>query len=350
MSELADSGDGWLAKIAAFDLPGARGAGAMPGSINDVLRGASEQRLTGVLAAAVDADALDLTLDDRAELARAHEGSMREALLLEEVLLEAIGVLGEVGVDYRVLKGTALAHMVHADPADRCFGDNDVLVRSADVDGAVNALVAAGAVRGVPPLSTSFDRRFAKSVTLGWTGPSELDLHRTLAAGPYGFLIGLDDLFRDPAELLLAGRGVRTLSADLHLVHGAIHVALGDVEARLGNVRDLALLAVRPSVDPESVRETAERWGCTAPLAVGLRATAALGHDRSELERWADDYGISDVDRRRLSVYRERAGRYRRQARASWRVLGWRDRVAFTRALVMPSPANRAERARSRTP
>lgn len=72
--------------------------------------------------------------------------------------------------------------------------------------------------------------------------------HRTrpashAGAGPYGLLINLGDLFRDPAEILLAGRSVRTLSADLHLLHRAIHVALGDVDARLGNVRDLGLLS-----------------------------------------------------------------------------------------------------------
>ena len=97
-------------------------------------------------------------------------------------------------------------------------------------------------------------------------------LHRTLAAGPYGHLIHLDELSRDPVDVILAGRAVRTLPADLHLVHGAIHVALGDVDPRLGNVRDLALLAAWPSVDTDEVVETATRWECAAPMALGLRA------------------------------------------------------------------------------
>jgi len=348
MAEAPDQRTEWLAAVAAFGLPGAGRIGPRPGSIGDVMADSSQHRLTGVLAAAAASEAIELSPDEFSQLALAHEGAMREALLLEEVLLEAIGVLTSAGIDSRVLKGAALAHMVHADPAERCFGDNDVWVGSADVDAAVTALMDAGARRPVPPLSPSYDRRFAKSVTLQWTGSTEFDLHRTLAAGPYGFLIDLAELARDPAEVILAGRAVRTLPADLHLLHGAIHVALGDVDARFGNVRDLALLAARPSVDHEAVVETANRWGCAAPLAVGLRTTAALGHHRTDLEHWADAYVISDIDRRRLAVYAERDGRFRRQARASWSVLGWRDRLAFTRALLMPNAANRAAR-RART-
>lgn len=339
--------DDWLRALAGRGLPGVRPLPAHP-PVAEVLAGASRHKLVGVLAAAVADGDLPLDEHDRSLVAGAHEDAMREVLLLEEELLRAVEVLGAVDVDHRVLKGTALAHMVHDDPAERCFGDNDLLIGGADLDRAVAALVAAGAVRPVPALSPSFDRRFAKSVTLTWSGATELDLHRTLAPGPYGLLVDLDDLFRDPAELLLAGRVARTMPTRLHLLHAAIHVALGDVEPRLGNVRDVALLARRDADDVAAVVETANRWGCAAPVARGLRRTAVLGHDRTPLEQWADRHVISDVDQRRLAAYDVRAGRYRRQARASWSVLGWRDRVAFTWALLRPSATHRAWR-RART-
>jgi hypothetical protein len=299
-----------------------------------LLADAARHGLTGVLAAAVADGAVEFDPAGWAAVAVAHEDAMREVLLLEEELLRALEVLQGVGIDSRLLKGAALAHMAHRDPSERCFGDNDVLVASSDIDAAVAALIDAGATRPVPSISPTFDRRFAKSVTLGWHGSTELDLHRTLASGPYGFLVDLDDLFRDPVDVLLAGRAVRTMPAALHLLHGAIHVALGDVEPRLGNVRDVALLAARPSIDVDAVIETAGRWGCAAPVAVGLRATAALGHHRSAIERWADGHVPSAVDRRRRAAYGRRDGRYRRQAKASLGVLGWRDRLAFTRALL----------------
>lgn len=330
----------WLQGLAGLGLPGAATQLDLPVSIDEVVVDAARHKLTGVLAAAVAEGAVTLASDDRVVVARAHENAMREVLLLEEVLLEAVAVLKKAGIEHRVLKGAALAHMVHLDPAERCFGDNDVLVASADIDRAVAALTAAGATRPMPPLSASYDRRFAKSVTLRWSGATELDLHRTLAAGPYGHVIDLDDLFGNPAEILLAGRAVHTLPAELHLLHGALHVALGDVDYRLGNVRDLALLSAWPSIDHDRVIETAQRWGCAAPLAEGLRTTAGLGHQRTPIEMWAQTHVATDRDRRWLEVYRRRDGRFRRQALASLSVLGWRDRVAFSVALLRPRAAN----------
>ena len=338
MSDEAAATEAWLRALAGHGLPGAATAGSgilgTAPALDELLAGAARHRLVGVLAAAVDDGAVAIDREGRDRIATAHEDAMREVLLLEDELLRAVGVLDDAGVESRVLKGAALAHMVHPDPSERCFGDNDLLVPATDVDRAVAALIAAGAERRSPPLSRSFDRRFAKSVTLDWHGGTELDLHRTLAAGPYGLLVRLADLFAEPVEVILAGRALQTLPAHLHLVHGAIHLALGDVEARLGNVRDLALLAARPSVDVDAVVATARRWGCEAPVARGLRETAALGHRRTDVERWADDHTPDAVDRRRLAAYDRRDGRYRRQAVASWSVLGWRDRVAFSLALL----------------
>ncbi len=342
--------DGWLASLAGHGLPGAPPIGELPAPVGELLPAVSAHRLIGVVAAAIADGALEPDPMSRDEIAVAHETSMREVLLLEDVLLDAVDVLGAAGIDHRVLKGAAIAHMVPENPSERVFGDNDLLVRAADIDSSVVALVDAGAHRPAPPLSASFDRRFAKSVTLRWRGATELDLHRTLAAGPYGFLIDRAELFRDPVEVLLAGRAVRTLPSDLHLVHAAIHVALGDVEPRLGNVRDLAQLALRIGSHLDAVIETAAGWGCAAPLAVGLRTTRALGHDLSPIEQWSHSFRIDAVDRRRLTAYAERAGRFRRQALASWRVLGWRDRLAFGVALLAPRAANRSARSRGNGP
>lgn len=321
----------WATAVAAIGLTGADApVVAPPGSA--WLADLAAHRLVGVLAGAVADGAVMLEAAAHEALCVAHEEAMRAVLLLEDELLAAVEVLDGVGIETRLLKGAALAHMVHADPSERTFGDNDLLVRSSDIDRAVAALVDAGATRTAPSVSADFDRRFAKSVTLRWS-TTELDVHRTLAPGPYGHLVVTEDLWRSPADVLLAGRAVPTLPADLHLLHGALHVALGDVEPRLGNVRDVALLAARTSIDTEAVISTAARWRCTAPLAIGLRATQTLGHTRSSLERWADGMVPDPVDRRRFSAYDRRDGRYRRQALATLRVLGWRDRIAFIAAL-----------------
>ena len=338
----------WIHRLAAYRLPGAIGPGAPSGPITDTLDAVAQHKLIGVLAAAVRQGAVPLTDAHRVAVAAAHETAMREVLLLEEMLIDAVEVLGEAGLDHRVLKGSALAQLVCDEPSERSFGDNDLLISPDQIDRAVVALLAAGGTRPVPALSADFDRRFAKSVTMRWHGPSELDLHRTLVAGPYGFLLDIDDLARDPVEFSLAGRALHTLPPAVHLIHGALHVALGDVAARLGNVRDLALLCSISTLDAEAIIAMVSRWGCAAPFAVGLGSTEALGHTPTPLEEWARDHEASPADRRRLAVYGERQDRFRRQARATLSVLGWRDRVAFTRALLWPTAANRAARGRSR--
>ena len=294
----------------------------------------AEHRLTGVAHAAMLAG--DLEVDDPDRVAEAHRQAMARSLLLEDVLLDALAVLDGAGIEYRVLKGAALAHRFGC-PEHREFGDNDVLVRPTQLTQAADALEAAGATRAFPALSPVWETRFAKSVTLRWRD-AELDLHRTLAPGPFGLTVDGDALFGSSDRFDLAGVDVPTLSAEHHLVHAAVHVALGDVVPRLGNVRDVALLISAPGVDADQVAATVVDWGVAAPFAEGVAAADALGAETTSVVEWARRFQPSRSDRSSLQSYRRRDGRFRRQALASLRVLGWRDRIAFVRA-VRPTRA-----------
>jgi len=307
-----------------------------------MLRAVEEQKLIGVLATAIGQGHVVASDSERDAVARAHRRAMGEVLLLEEMLLAAVDVLDSVGIAHRVLKGSALSHTVHPDPSERSFGDNDLLVEPNRINEAVDALVAAGAVRPQPRLTASFDRRFAKSVTLEWLHNTEIDIHRTLAPGPYGLLIDPHDLWVPAANFVIAGRCLSTFSPELHLLHAAIHVALGDVEPRLGNLRDLALLCNIGSLDHEVVVGVAAGWRCEAPLAVGLNAAAALPVDLGPLGDWAASHEITSTDASLMSTYAVADGRFRRQALASLRVLPtWRDRLAYASA-VARNPLRRA--------
>ncbi|MFQ5558343.1 MAG: nucleotidyltransferase family protein [Acidimicrobiales bacterium] len=331
-----------------WDVPGAPVTFA-PGPLPaDLLSRCRIERLTGVLAAAVAAGDVEIDTEERRALARAHVEVMNEALLLDDMLLEAVEVLDAVGVDHRVLKGTALAHLVHLEPSRREYGDIDLLVRAELLDVAVTALVAAGAERKLPALSSDFDRRFAKSVTLGWRHGTELDLHRTIAPGPFGLLVDPTDLWDRPSVLPIAGRRLLTLPLELHLVHGAYHVALGGGAPRLGNLRDVRLLMVEPGVDLDQVRDWAARWRGESPLAAGVAAAAAVGGDAGPLADWVSGHVPGRREERLLAAYGPAAGRFGRQARASLRVLGWRDRSAYARALLVPRRANLEARGRGR--
>ncbi len=318
--------------------------------VDRLLDRARRERLLGVLAAAVEGGDVDATPAARRRVREAHRDALLGVLALDELLLDAVAALDDAGIDHRVLKGSALAHLAHPDPAGRLWADVDLLVPAAELDRAVAALAAVGARRLHPPLRPDHDRRFAKAVTLRTTGGAEIDLHRTLAAGPYGLVADPVVWFEAPASsFVLAGRSLPTLDVAGHLVHAAAHLALGDTTPRLGNVRDLVLLLGRDDLDPEEVRGRAARAGLTAPLAEGIRRAVALGAapvgPGGELVAWAGAHRPPARDRRLLAAYTTRRGRYGAQVRASLRALPrWSDRAALARAVLWPDRANLASR------
>lgn len=289
-----------------------------------------EHRLTGVLSAAMRAGDIDVDRPDVVDAA--HEAAMAQALLLEDTMLDAVAALADAGIPTRLLKGAALAHLL-PDPGLRVFGDTDLLVPADRLAAAASALEPLGAARAQPPVSADWERRFAKSITLRWRAGTELDLHRTLAPGPYGHLIDLDELARGDDTVRIGGLDVATLSPELHLVHAAMHAALGDVEPRLGNVRDIAVLLERTDLDVDRVMRTVVRWGAEAPFARGVVAAGAIGARHAVVD-WAEAHRPRGRDRRLLASYADRDGRFRRQTVASLSVVPWRDKPALLRSLT----------------
>ncbi|MDH3707914.1 MAG: nucleotidyltransferase family protein [Acidimicrobiia bacterium] len=303
---------------------------------------ADRHHLIGVLAAAVDDDAVAPGPDPaRLELSAQHEALMVATMNLERTLLAVAEVLDAAAVPLRVLKGPALAHTVALDPSHRTFGDVDVLVPGELIEGAVAALIDAGAVRPSPELAPGYDRRFAKSVTLVWDG-HEVDVHRTLAPGPFGLRIDQPSLWAGASSFELGGRMLATLDRERHLVHGCYHAVLGDIEPRLASLRDIALLADARALDHDVVRDLARCWQGEAVLAEGLRRTAAALPGRTGgLYDWAAERTPSAADRAAFDSYRTEHRRFARQSLASLRAIdGWGDRAAFVRAVVWPSRAH----------
>lgn len=319
-----------LEVVAGWDLADGVVDGVEPFEVDRHLADVEAHRLIGVLMAAMRAGDIQVDRPDR--VAAAHERAMAQCLLLEDTMLAAVEVLAEAGVDSRLLKGAAIAHLL-PDPGLRTFGDTDLLVASDQLAAAAAALERSGGRRAQPPVSDTWERRFAKSITLHWRGRTEIDLHRTLAPGPYGHLVDLDELAASAAIVTVGGVEVLTLEPELHLVHGALHAALGDVEPRLGNLRDIAALLERGDLDVDRVMRTVVRWGAEAPFAVGVKAAGAIGARHAVVD-WAEAYRPPARDRRLLASYAERDGRFRRQTLASLTVVPWRDKPALLRSLA----------------
>jgi hypothetical protein len=227
-------------------------------------------RLTGFLQAALVTEVLPVTEAQRRHAADLHLAACITALQLERTLLSLVDELERAGVEPVVLKGTAAAHLLYADPGWRMFGDNDLLFRSTQFDDALAVLAGLGYHRPAVQLRRGFDRRFGKGATLVGDAGDELDAHRTLMFGSFGLTIDLDELFDSSVTFPLGGRQLRALGPETGLLHACYHAALGDPEPRLGSLRDVAQRFALGWHDPQRVVELARRWRAEAVVARAL--------------------------------------------------------------------------------
>ena len=131
---------------------GAVAAAAVPppgGSWDAVWSDALDERVEALVGVAT----APLPPDDprRAAVLAAWVTRMQSCVQLERVLLETVAELDALGAEFRVLKGTAVAHLDYPDPSWRGFGDVDLLVQSDDYEAVVERLVATSGRAAGPP-------------------------------------------------------------------------------------------------------------------------------------------------------------------------------------------------------
>jgi len=104
-------------------------------------------------------------------------------------------------------------------------------------------------------------------------------------------------------------------------------------------LRDIAQMAVGRGIEPDTVEELAESWRAGVVLSRAITTSwETFGLDPDlELATWARSYRPARAEQRALAVYERPNASYAAKARASVRVIpGWRDRLAFANALVLP--------------
>lgn len=261
--------------VAAFGLPGCP---ALPDDpIDDrtwaeLVARAKHERMEGLLVAATAAGVLAVVDDRLYEVRELGRARARVDLELERETVRVVERLESAAVPYRLLKGPALAHTVYPDPMWRGFGDVDLLVGSDGWFRALSVLNESGARRAVPEIRPDFDLPFGKDATFisvdGW----EIDLHRRLVLGPYGFWAAPEDVFAcAPATIHLGGAGVNVLQAEHSFVLACYGAVLGDDPPRLAALRDVAQIAFGETTDVEQVFDTAARWNGTDVVARALQ-------------------------------------------------------------------------------
>lgn len=347
MTLLSEQHTPLLRAVAAWGLVGAvhdwPDAPLAPAEWSALVTAARSQRLGGLLAATIHGGRLPATGQQDEEALQLHLQEMGTVLRLEAQLLAAAGVLAGADIEFRVLKGSAAAHLDYADVALRSFVDVDLLVRGNDFDRATAALTGAGYQRRFPQPRPGFDRRFSKGASFGAPDGAEIDLHRTFVMGPFGLRVALDDLWSSPPEQFdVAGQSLPALSAEGRFMHACFHAGLGDVVPRLVPQRDLAQLLLSGRLDPAALRGLTERWQAQPVVAFAVRltwTTLAIA-DIVGMSAWAHRYRPSPQAELDLAVYHDPDARYAEKSLAAVRAIpGWRDRAAFVRALALPDEA-----------
>lgn len=307
-------------------------------------------RLIGPLLAAAAVGEVDVPDVLRADLIERQQAALAWCIQLEVRLLEIREWFDDAGgIEHRVIKGPAIAHLDALEPSLRTFADVDLLIAADDIDQAVRILMERGATRPWAERRPGFDRRFAKSVTITCADGVEVDVHRTLADGVFGHRIPLDDLFRRSDSFDIGGITFRALDPTDRMLHTAYHLLLGSPEPKLMSLRDMVgylhgdtaaggLSETLLGVDV--VTERARQWGGEAVLAMSIDQVGQhLGAQMPEpWSRWRADYRLNEADRTLIERHRGEGSSFGPAKFDLVRDLeGVRTRLAYLMAVAWPS-------------
>lgn len=293
---------------AALDVP--RGP-LSPDSWSQLLSDVGQHGLEGHLFDVIVRGELLATVEQREQAQRAHADAMALAVLLERELMRSVDLLTEAGIDYRVVKGSALAHLVYPNPALRSVAHVDLLIPAANIDAASALLTANGAERTRPQFRSGLDRRLCRTVTFKLSSGAQLDLHRALAPAPFGMTVDPADLFGTSTNFEVGHRTLRALGLEELLLDACYSVALDDPSPRLVALRDVAELCLGGSIDPARVEWLAAQWSALAVLSRGIALawdTFRIA-DAVPLSVRASRYLPTRREQRLLSLYRRSAMR-----------------------------------------
>lgn len=298
------------------------------------------QRVTHLLARSVTRGAMPATDAQVDDAIRTDEEAIVTALRLERMLLDVATLLDREGVPFRVLKGPAVAHLDYPEPVWRGFGDIDLLIRPDDLDQVIQLLSERGFSRRFPQPRAGFDRRFTKSVSLTSPDGDEVDLHRTLTVGGYGYRIDVRTLWELPGSTFRLGTSQLTaLGREERFLHACYHAVLGNVPPRLSPLRDIAQILINGDVDSDRTLMLAEAWRGTAVLAHAVATTQRTLSVQlnDQLSEWAAAFVAPPKDRRELARATSPGYTFTAQALDVLRAIrGTRQRAAYLFALAFP--------------
>jgi hypothetical protein len=260
------------------------------------------------------------------------------AATLESRGAAAIAALHDHGISTRLIKGVAIAHLDYDDPADRHFGDVDLLVNGDDMNEAVSILEGHGFRRHYPEPTPGFDQHLGKGVALENDEQVVIDVHRTLALGYYGTRLPIDRLWDEPVPLQIGDVDASAMSRLNRFLHSAMHMSLSPTKRITGGLDMCSIAASGDGIDSDQAIERSIEWGCDRLLADAVAATIAWfpsSFPLPALVDWAQSHRPGAFDRAIASAYSGHfAGSRLRSLTAIAGVPTLRGRVAASRYLL----------------
>jgi hypothetical protein len=261
-------------------------------------------------------------------------------LALEATLIEIASLLDRNDIQFLVLKGPAVGRLAYPDPGVRFFGDLDLLVPPKQFDRAVQLLTDLGWYRPFTEHRPGFIRRFGKGTNFVTPSGSPIDLHCTLIEGPIGQRIDANQLLATCSTITLGRRRLPALGTEERLLHACVEAAAADKRPRIVTLRDVAQMALAPSLDLKRMQRLAGRWTAGLVVAEALRLAWSV-FDLTEMTpilAWAWRYQPTAEETLTLDLYRRRAtdNDHVGFAVGTWRsVPGVGDKVSYLRALLL---------------
>lgn len=221
---------------------------------------------------------------------------------LDVALAEVACALSRAGLRSLVLKGPAIASWLYDDPADRAYGDIDLLVDPARFAQAESVLGRLGFEPVVGPLD--FERDAERDYQNAWSRSGRLaakvELHRTLSLAWAAPARVWSVMSEKADQLVVAGQAVEVPSVPGRLVVVVLHALHHGMDVHQAMVDHVMADLVRALSKAKS-----EDWRAAADLATEIEATdafaAGLRLDPRGVEV-ADALGLPTAGSRRLSL------------------------------------------------
>jgi hypothetical protein len=261
-----------------IDLVGIEGLAAL----------AEQHRVTGMVLAAIDdgatTDAPAALVDD---LADRHLRLLQQSLMAEADLVFVAQLFKSAGIEFRVLKGLATAHLDYPDPGLRLTSDVDLLVRRGQLDAATEVLRPyVDWELSYPDRSAKWAARYGKDRTLKLRDGSWIDLHQMLVAGYWGLVLDHDQFFDQGEQYSIAGTEMTALSSEHRLLHVLLHSGYSHV-VKIQSFRDVVVLSARSVPSAAELAARRENQTIIGLLARGAQRTCELLDVDESWSSWA---------------------------------------------------------------